>query len=100
MRNLLGIFTFLCMHSLMSQKPAKPIFNQKSFPKFEIVDSLSSSKNDLMYKMLGLKKKKSALIANNQTMPVFRPNYKSAMPIYGVDATSTYFIRIYPTGKD
>ena len=97
MQGLLGILAFLCMHSLFSQKP---IFNQKSFPKFKIVDSLSGNDHALINKIAGLKKEKFSVITSRQKMPVFKPNYKSAMPVYAVDTASTYFIKSYPTTND
>ncbi|WP_394974581.1 hypothetical protein [uncultured Croceitalea sp.] len=101
MQSVLVVFAFLTLHSLMGQKPSKSIFNYKSYPKFKI-DSLSDSYKDSYFldKLQSLKNDEISLLKRNNTMPIFKPNHESSMPIYDVDSTNTYFLRVYPSAKN
>ena len=102
MRSLLVVLAVLFAFSMMAQKPAKPIFNQKSFPKFNGIDSLSKKTKDdyLLDRIFDLGTDKPSIAQSNIRMPIFEPKYQTSMPIYGVDSTNTLFIKVYPINKD
>lgn len=102
MRILLVASVFLFAISLKAQNPVKPIFNQKSFPKFNVIDSLSKKMTDdyLLDRILDLGTDKPSIAQSNIKMPIFEPKYQTSMPVYGVDSTKTLFLKVYPINKD
>ncbi len=103
MRYVFLVLVFCIAYPLIGQENNQLPFNQKSYPEFYANDSLVFvPKNHLGTKpKLEQNNNQSRTIAKKEgwNMPIIKPESNSSTPVFPVDSTQTYFLRVYPYSK-
>lgn len=100
MRYVFIVLAFCFAFPLIGQETPRLPFNQKSYPRFYSNDSLFIiSKSHLTLKAkvaLNGKQSMSVVKKKRWNMPIVKPESNSSTPVFPIDSTQTYFLKVYP----